>query len=93
MNNIFSKLIDKLFVKPITINVIGDVIIDEYYHVEVDRISPEFPIPVHSSNTSEPYQTLCGGAANVAYQFRNFNVKVNIISLLNPKSEQICSSL
>jgi len=92
MNNIFSKLIDKLFVKPITINVIGDVIIDEYYHVEVDRISPEFPIPVHSSNTSEPYQTLCGGAANVAYQFRNFNVKVNIISLLNPKSEQICSS-
>jgi D-beta-D-heptose 7-phosphate kinase/D-beta-D-heptose 1-phosphate adenosyltransferase len=92
MNNIFSKLIDKLFVKPITINVIGDVIIDEYYHVEVDRISPEFPIPVHSSDTSEPYQTLCGGAANVAYQFRNFNAKVNIISLLSPKAEKICSS-
>lgn len=92
MNNIFSKLIDKLFVKPITINVIGDVLIDEYYHVEVDRISPEFPIPVHSSDTSEPYQTLCGGAANVAYQFRNFNVKVNIISLLSPKAEKICSS-
>jgi D-beta-D-heptose 7-phosphate kinase/D-beta-D-heptose 1-phosphate adenosyltransferase len=91
MNNIFSKLIDKLFVKPITINVIGDVLIDEYYHVEVDRISPEFPIPVHSSDTSEPYQTLCGGAANVAYQFRNFNVKVNIISLLSPKAEKICS--
>lgn len=92
MNNIFSKLIDKLFVKPITINVIGDVLIDEYYHVEVDRISPEFPIPVHSSDTSEPYQTLCGGAANVAYQFRNFNAKVNIISLLSPKAEKICSS-
>lgn len=92
MNNIFSKLIDKLFAKPITINVIGDVLIDEYYHVEVDRISPEFPIPVHSSDTSEPYQTLCGGAANVAYQFRNFNVKVNIISLLSPKAEKICSS-
>ena len=90
MNSFFSSFFDKLYSSSLTINVIGDVLVDEYHQVEVDRISPEFPIPIHCSSTEEPSKILCGGAANVAAQFNNFNIKVNLISLLNPKTEQIC---
>jgi len=34
--------------KKIKIHCIGDAIIDEYYNVKVDRISPEHPVPVMS---------------------------------------------
>jgi D-beta-D-heptose 7-phosphate kinase/D-beta-D-heptose 1-phosphate adenosyltransferase len=70
--------------KTLDINVVGDVMIDEYYEVHVDRISPEFPIPVYNSSNLEPTSGLVpGGAANVAYQFQNFNVNIELISLLN----------
>lgn len=47
--------------------------VDEYFKVKVNRISPEFPMPIMSSTRAVP---TCrpGGAANVAYQFRHFNV-------------------
>jgi len=90
MDRFFSNFFDKLYSSNLTINVIGDVLIDEYYQVEVDRISPEFPIPIHSSQTEEASKILCGGAANVAAQFKNFGVKVNLISLINPKTQEIC---
>jgi D-beta-D-heptose 7-phosphate kinase/D-beta-D-heptose 1-phosphate adenosyltransferase len=70
--------------KTLDINVVGDVMIDEYYEVHVDRISPEFPIPVYHSTNLDPTSGLVpGGAANVAYQFQNFNVNVELVSLLN----------
>lgn len=40
--------------------------LDEYYGVRVDRISPEAPIPVMLTTTTRPHATLAGGAANVA---------------------------
>lgn len=43
--------------------VIGDVMIDSYMWGKVDRISPEAPVPVVSSNKIE---NRLGGAANVA---------------------------
>lgn len=90
MDCFFSGFFHKLFTSSININVIGDVLIDEYYQVDVDRISPEFPIPVHCSASEKPTNILCGGASNVAAQFKNFNVGVNLISLINPQVEQIC---
>ncbi len=43
--------------------VIGDIIVDEYIWGNVNRISPEAPIPVFETST----ETIgCGGAANVA---------------------------
>lgn len=60
--------------------------------MDVERISPEFPIPVHCSKDSHPSKVLCGGAANVATQFKNFNVDVNLISLINPDAKKICES-
>jgi D-beta-D-heptose 7-phosphate kinase/D-beta-D-heptose 1-phosphate adenosyltransferase len=90
MGNFFSSFFDKLNKSNITINIIGDVLIDEYYQVEVDRISPEFPIPIHCSVTDKPHKVLCGGAANVVMQFRNFNIKTNLISLISPETQDIC---
>jgi D-beta-D-heptose 7-phosphate kinase/D-beta-D-heptose 1-phosphate adenosyltransferase len=92
MNSFFSRFSNNLYSRSLTINVIGDVLVDEYYQVEVDRISPEFPIPIHCSSTEEPYKVLCGGAANVAMQFRNFDVKTNLISLISPKMQDICEA-
>ena len=43
--------------------IIGDVIVDEYIWGDVNRISPEAPVPVFEI---EAEQTGCGGAANVA---------------------------
>lgn len=43
--------------------VIGDIMLDTYYSGEVQRISPEAPIPVFKK-TSE--RSILGGAANVA---------------------------
>ena len=33
--------------RPIKIAVVGDVILDEYLEGQVNRISPEAPVPVH----------------------------------------------
>jgi len=47
--------------------------VDEYFRVKVNRISPEFPMPIMTGNTGTPVRRP-GGSANVAYQFRHFNV-------------------
>ena len=56
--------------------------IDEYYKVRVKKISPEFPIPVMHSET-EDKQSLPGGAANVVYQFANFDVCSFLVSFID----------
>ena len=45
------------------IAVIGDLILDKYIYGEVDRISPEAPVPVIEVREQT---TRLGGAANVA---------------------------
>ena len=43
--------------------VIGDIILDRYLSGNVDRVSPEAPVPVLKPENEE---TRLGGAANVA---------------------------
>ena len=62
------------------IGVAGDSMIDAYYNIDVKRISPEFPIPVMSSNSLVPTALLPGGAANVCHQMRHFPVDHELIS-------------
>lgn len=63
-----------------TIHCIGDAMVDEYYSVKVERISPEFPMPImHSVSPRPVYRP--GGVANVAYQLKNFNVDVRLVCL------------
>ena len=85
-----EPLFNCLLNKKITISVVGDTIIDEYYKVNVNRISPEFPIPVMKSSDKNPYKTVCGGAANVANQFKHFPVDTRLVSFLNFYAKEIC---
>ena len=43
--------------------IIGDVMLDRYQHGQIERISPEAPVPVLQEHASE---AVLGGAANVA---------------------------
>ena len=85
--NILDKFIQLDLIGAETrIGVIGDAMVDEYFNVKVKKISPEFPIPVMHSDTDDS-QDFPGGAANVAYQFKNFNTKVNLISFLDKPAD------
>ena len=74
--------------KKLNIAIVGDSMLDEYHEVKIKKISPEFPIPVMHSETgiSDAYP---GGAANVAYQLVNFNVKSYLISFVDTEAKQI----
>lgn len=61
MEKIFESFADK------KVMIIGDVMLDAYLFGNVDRISPEAPIPVVNINKKE--QSL-GGAANVALNLK-----------------------
>ena len=65
------------------IAVFGDVLIDEYYFVDADKVSPEFPIPRLLSQDGIPHRINLGGAANVCSQFKNFNVETSLFGLVN----------
>jgi D-beta-D-heptose 7-phosphate kinase/D-beta-D-heptose 1-phosphate adenosyltransferase len=81
----FISLVEK---KKPRISVVGDSIVDEYYQVQADRISPEFPIPVMTSSDSNSFKSLPGGAANVVRQFSHFNVDVKFFSLVGGYSKE-----
>lgn len=70
------------------IGIVGDSMIDQYYSVQIKKISPEFPIPVMHSFSDE-CKFCPGGAANVAYQFLNFNVDARLISFIDEEAENI----
>ena len=56
--------------------VLGDVILDKYYHSEVQRISPEAPVPI-ARFRSETFSL--GGAANVARNLANLGVRTTLV--------------
>ncbi len=59
--------------------VVGDVMLDKYSWGEVERISPEAPVPVVSIRKSE---TRLGGAANVALNCKALGAKVCMASVI-----------
>jgi D-beta-D-heptose 7-phosphate kinase/D-beta-D-heptose 1-phosphate adenosyltransferase len=67
------KFIDKF--KDINLLVVGDLMLDIFIYGNVDRISPEAPVPVVEI-TSE--KKMPGGAANVAKNLTTLGVKVDI---------------
>lgn len=88
LNDFFKKIQDT----KVKICVVGDSLIDEYYSVKVNRVSPEFPIPVLLSEIEEPISVVPGGAANVCYQMKHWNTDVYLISVLSTHGEQIINS-
>jgi len=59
--------------------VVGDVMLDRYWFGDVERISPEAPVPiVHVSRTDERP----GGAANVARNAASLGARVTLLSVI-----------
>lgn len=66
----------------LVIHVIGDCMIDQYYRVNVTRISPEsLNVCVMVSPDDQPEFTLPGGAANVCHQLSKLNVEAKLFSI------------
>lgn len=65
--------------KPLRIAVVGDVILDEYLDGQVNRISPEAPVPVHLVTNSFHG---AGGAANAARNIKLAGGEVLLMSVI-----------
>ncbi len=59
--------------------VIGDLILDRYVSGDVERISPEAPIPVLNARTTAEK---LGGAGNVAANLRSMEAEVEIVGVV-----------
>ncbi len=59
--------------------VVGDVMLDEYWFGEVNRISPEAPVPVVKVSRSDQRP---GGAANVARNVAAFGARTSLLSVV-----------
>src|SRR5690606_13874891 len=73
--------LEELFEKmaQLHIVVVGDLILDNYLWGEVERISPEAPIPIVAVNRRE---SRLGGAANVALNCRALGARVTMASVI-----------
>ncbi|RJO64746.1 MAG: D-glycero-beta-D-manno-heptose-7-phosphate kinase [Candidatus Omnitrophota bacterium] len=74
----------------VRILVIGDVILDEYIWGNVERISPEAPVPVV---WAKKYTFIPGGAANVASNISSLDGRVNLVGVVGKdKNAQVLRS-
>ncbi len=63
--------------------VVGDVMLDRYWHGSVDRISPEAPVPVVRVSREEER---LGGAANVALNVKTLGSRVTLLTVVGTDS-------
>jgi len=59
--------------------VVGDVMLDRYWHGAVERISPEAPVPVVRVTREEER---LGGAANVALNVKTLGARVTLLTVV-----------
>lgn len=66
--------------------VVGDVLLDEYRVGDVDRVSPEAPVPVVRVRRSE---TALGGAGNVARNIVSLGARADLVGVVgcDPEAE------
>lgn len=64
--------------------VVGDVMLDNYWHGDINRISPEAPVPVVQVTKKESRP---GGAANVALNCKALGADVYLLSVLGKDNE------
>src|ERR1043165_2424843 len=64
--------------------IVGDVMLDNYWWGEVDRISPEAPVPIVALQKRE---SRLGGAANVALNCRALGAKVSLCTVIGEDGE------
>lgn len=73
----FDKLFQNFY--QLKVAVIGDVMLDTYWWGNVERISPEAPVPVVAVSKKEQR---IGGAGNVALNIASMGASVSMISVL-----------
>jgi D-glycero-beta-D-manno-heptose-7-phosphate kinase len=66
----FQQLFNKI--ASLKVGIIGDVMLDTYMWGNVDRISPEAPVPIVSLQNKE---LRIGGAGNVALNIQSLGAK------------------
>ena len=59
---------------------VGDIILDHYVHGDIDRISPEAPIPILKANDRN--YNILGGCGNVARNICSANNRCHLISVV-----------
>jgi D-glycero-beta-D-manno-heptose-7-phosphate kinase len=64
--------------------VVGDVMLDKYWWGEVDRVSPEAPVPIVALKRRE---SRLGGAANVALNCKALGAKVTLASVIGDDAD------
>jgi rfaE bifunctional protein kinase chain/domain len=64
--------------------IVGDVMLDNYWWGEVDRISPEAPVPIVALKKRE---SRLGGAANVALNCRALGARVSLCTVIGEDVE------
>lgn len=76
-----TKKIEDLFnsFQDIRVAVLGDVMLDSYLWGQVERISPEAPVPIVHIQREE---LRLGGAANVALNLAALGAKVDLLSVV-----------
>ena len=73
------RILDKIQEIAPKILVVGDIMLDRFIFGNVNRISPEAPVPVICS-TEEKYSL--GGCGNVLRNLINLGVKSSVISFV-----------
>lgn len=66
--------------------VVGDAMIDAYMWGEINRVSPEAPVPVVEMNQ---YENRLGGAANVALNLQSLGAKTILCSVIGDDNQGI----
>jgi D-beta-D-heptose 7-phosphate kinase/D-beta-D-heptose 1-phosphate adenosyltransferase len=64
--------------------VVGDVMLDRYWHADANRISPEAPVPVASITDTHDR---AGGAANVAQNISSLGSQVTLVGAIGDDQE------
>src|SRR3990167_8002249 len=64
--------------------LLGDLMLDQYWHGDTSRISPEAPVPVVHVKHGE---TRPGGAGNVALNLRALGAKVTVIGTIGEDAD------
>ncbi len=72
--------------------VVGDVMLDQYVWGEVERISPEAPVPVVRATMRDER---AGGAANVAVNLARLGARVTVVGFAggDPEQERLAALL
>lgn len=78
----YKKLFDSF--TSLKVGIIGDVMLDTYMWGNVERISPEAPVPIVSLHHKE-YRI--GGAGNVALNCKSLGAQVSVITVMGDDTE------